>query len=251
MILADDRNPRATALRDALTERLPDGWAPDDLALVIGGDGFLLHTIHAHGPDRTYLGLNAGTLGFLLNEPGEDLDALAATLAAGSWRAHRFPTLTAACALQDGRVVEAHAVNDVYLERMTGQTANLRLTIDEVVAAERVAADGLIFATALGSTAYNFSAGGAPVHPSLHVMLVTPICPHRPRLPAFALPPSARAVAEVILPDKRPVRLVADGRALDHVAQVTVTLDATRAVSLAFLPGHDFTRQMVGKIVHP
>ena len=72
MIVVDERNPRAVSLRAKLGELLPAGWAPPDgTAIVIGGDGFLLRTVAAHGFDRTWLGLNAGEMGFLLNEATE------------------------------------------------------------------------------------------------------------------------------------------------------------------------------------
>lgn len=251
MIVWDDRNPAALAVRDGLLARLGEDWSPPEgLGIVIGGDGFMLRTVAAHGTtELAWLGLNAGNLGFLLNDV-HDLDAAAAAIAEGRYVVHAFPMVSADVTLVEGGTVSDRAVNDVYLERMTGQAARLRLTIDGHVMVEQLVADGLVFATALGSTAYAFSAGGQPMHPLLRVLQVTPICPHLPRLPSVALPAASRAEVEVLQHGWRPVRAVADGRDMDNVLKVSIRL-VDDAVRFAYLAPHDFTMQMVRKIIQP
>lgn len=247
MIVFDARNPRAVTAHEQLTARLDPARLPAELTVVIGGDGFLLATVAKYGLDRTYLGLNAGHLGFLLN-PIDDLAQAATQLEAGAWSARAFPVLEAEIATVDGQTRRDIAVNDVYLERSTGQTARLRLTIDGHPVVESLVADGVILATALGSTAYSFSAGGAPAHPEVPILCVTPICPHLPKLSPFILPIDAVARAEVLVPDRRPVRAVADGRAVEAVAAVTVRR-AAQPVRIAWFAGHDPTSTLVHKIV--
>ena len=250
MIVCDERNPRARGLLRELRQRLPEEWTPpDDIVLVIGGDGFLLHTIAERGFDRPFLGLNAGNLGFLLND-ASDPDSVASQLADAKWRILEFPLVEARITKADGTEIVERAVNDVYLERMTGQAARLRLVIDGHEVVEQLVADGIVFATALGSTAYAYSAGGQPLHPLLQVLQVTPICPHRPRLPSVGLPATARAEVEVLQHDFRRVRAVADGRAVEDVKRVSIRL-VIPGVRLAYLEQHDFTGQMLWKIVHP
>jgi len=251
MLVADSRNPRAVAMGEQLTALLPDDLVlPDDFRIVLGGDGFLLRTVAELGLDNTYLGLNAGHLGFLLNEVSIGPELVHA-LRDRTWRVHRHRLLEARLTLADGTDKRRLAINDIYLERSTGQAARLSLQIDGHTVIDALVADGLVFATALGSTAYAFSAGGEPVHPELEVLQVTPICPHAPRITPFALPPSARATVEVIHHEWRPVRAVADGRGVEDVVHVAVGLSETEAVSLAYLPSHDFTHQMLRKIVQP
>jgi len=250
VIVCDERNPRACAMRDGLLQHLPEGWGPPEgIAIVIGGDGYLLRTIAEHGHAMAYLGLNAGHVGFLLND-GTDVARVAAALVAGHFRAHAFPLLRAELGLASGEERVAEAVNDVYLERMTGQAARLTLTINDFVAVDELVADGLIFATALGSTAYTFSAGGLPAHPALRALQITPICPHQPRLTPFALPPTARAAVDVVHHEWRPVRAVTDGRAIDDVVSMRVRL-SERNVHLCYLDDHDFMRQMLTKVLRP
>lgn len=254
MILADPYNPTAQAHRDRLVEALPGGTLPDPhdegLTVVIGGDGFMLQSATTHGFDRTYLGLNAGRIGFLLNDI-RDWDRAVARIVAGAWSVHRFPLLEATLAMADGTTRIETAINDVALERSTGQTAHLALGIDDRPIVDRLVADGLILATALGSTAYTFSAGGPACHPTLRMMVVTPICAHHPKLSPFVLPESATAQVEVLASHRRPVRAVIDGRTLDDVVGATVTRSPEHDVRLAYLEGHDPTERMVTKILHP
>jgi len=245
MIVHDPRNPRAVALHADVAARLPE--LGDDIVVVIGGDGFLLHTVHEYGFQRSYLGLNGGTLGFLLNDVNGRLDAVCEAIGSNAWRVHRFPLLKATVTCMDGTEHVDHAMNDVYLERATGQTARLDISIGGQ-ALQRLSADGMIFATALGSTAYSFSAGGVPVDPSLPVMCVTPICPHKPRLSPFVVPYGTPAELEVYAPDRRPVRAVIDGRDVDDVARFAIG-PTEHVVKMVYLSGHDFTTRMMKKLL--
>ncbi|MBN2800721.1 MAG: NAD(+)/NADH kinase [Deltaproteobacteria bacterium] len=248
MILADQTNPVARSFLRELDARLPRDFH-EDIVVVVGGDGFFLDSIASRGFHGTFLGLNAGHVGFLLNDV-KDWDQVAERLGGRRWTTHTFPILDAKVTLDDGHEVFRRAVNDVYLERATGQMAQLAVEIDGHLVVERLSADGLIFSTALGSTAYTFSAGGPACHPELQIMTVTPICPHRPRLDPFALPATAHVRVKVVHPARRPVRVVADGRNTPGVSEVEVYYGGEQ-VTLAFLEGHDFTRCMVAKILKP
>lgn len=248
MILHDPRNPVAVEHAAILRAHLgPDPL--DGLVVVIGGDGFLLHTVADLGLSHTYLGLNAGRVGFLLNDV-QDWAEAARALREQDLVTWTFPLIRATIHAPDGTVAVADAVNDVYLERASGQTARLALAVDGAEVVETLVADGIIVSTALGSTAYNFSAGGPPCHPTLRVLTVTPICPHLPRLSAFALPQTAQIQVDVWHADRRPVRAVADGRDVGPVQRVTLGY-GPRTLRLATFADHDFTARMVHKILHP
>jgi NAD+ kinase len=247
MIVHDPRNPRAVALFEEVTRRLPALEERPGITVVIGGDGFLLHTVHKYGFDRSYLGLNGGTLGFLLNDVSGRLDEVCEAIEKDAWIEHRFPLLRASVRGMDGKEYIDHAMNDVYLERSSGQTARIDVSISGY-GLERITADGMIFATALGSTAYSFSAGGVPCDPGLPVMCVTPICPHKPRMSPFVVPYGTEARIEVFAPERRPVRAVIDGRDVEDVASVTIG-PTPYVVRIAYLEGHDFTTQMMEKLL--
>lgn len=245
MIVADPHNKNAAFFLKELAARgLED---VDDVVVVLGGDGFLLKTASHLGYDRIYLGLNAGHLGFLLNDV-DTWDHVAAKLRTRAWTVRSFPLLEAQIHTADGTVVVDQALNDVYLERMTGQTARLELWIDGTPAVERLVADGIIFSTALGSTAYAYSAGGPACHPALRLIGVTPICPHLPRMSPLVLPPESEARVIVHQTEHRPVRAVVDGRDIADVRSVQVRV-AKGEVRLAHLAGHDFTARMIRKLL--
>ena len=127
MIRADPRNLRAQELLKSLDGRLPP--LPEDLVLVLGGDGHMLAVIHALGVGKTYLGLNCGRIGFLLNDPPE-LEVLLEVLGQRRWMTREVSRLKLEGHTVEGKKVFDRALNDIYLERMTGQTAHLELSVD-------------------------------------------------------------------------------------------------------------------------
>jgi NAD+ kinase len=244
--------PRTRALDTALAGLT----GPDDLCLVLGGDGTMLRAIQRHGPEFVYLGVNCGHLGFLMNDVPGVRDAEAEQVAGaverivrdGTWNAVAFPRLRMV-ASRDGGEFEALALNDVYVERQA-QTCHLRVTVDGVEVVRHMVADGIVAATPLGSTAYSFSAGGPAAHPLVHAIHLTAICPHIPRLAPLVLPPTARIRIEVLDADERSARAVADGVPCEDVRRVDI-FSSGDTVRLGYLHGHDFTATMIRKILHP
>lgn len=248
-LLYDMENPKAVKLHGFLDEHLspPEDYA--HVTLILGGDGFMLRSLREYyHPETVFLGLNCGSIGFLLNDVPGKLEHLLALLVQGRFRIQRFPRIEMDALDMAGNEHHAAAVNDIYLERMTGQTCHLRLEIDAITVVEKLVCDGVILSTAIGSTAYNFSASGFVCHPSLKVMCVTPICPHSPRLSPVILPLGSKIFMEVLNPDKRKAQAVADGVAIPLVANMTVT-PCREEVQLAFLEGHDYTAAMIQKVL--
>jgi len=248
MIRVNTNNAVACVLSERLKERVDLSRLPEDLCVVVGGDGFMLETIRTVGAGYVFLGINAGRVGFLLND-AEDFEATVDAIESESWTVHTFPRLSMRAERTDGNeVMEALAVNDVYLERMTGQTAHLQIEIDGVRMVDRLVCDGIIASTALGSTAYHFSASGHACHPGVRAIHLTPICPHSPRLAPLTLPAEAKIAIDMMGGDKRPVRAVADGVSHPHVSRIEIER-ADVDVRLAFLDGHNFTATLVEKIL--
>ena len=251
MIRIDPQNRLAEKLAHALGSRVDFNTLPSDLCIVIGGDGWMLKTIRNVGSGSTFLGINAGRTGFLLNDV-TDLDRVADALKAGSWEVWDFPRLSMQCqpTIMDATIRHDVAVNDIYLERMSGQTAHLRLEIDGVAVVDRLVCDGIVASTALGSTAYHFSSSGHACHPAVRAIHLTPICAHAPRLAPLTLPPDSHIRVQVLSSDKRPVRAVSDG--VDHGAvQSLVVRQDAQGIKLAFLEGHNFTGALFRKILTP
>ena len=248
MIRVNNNNPAAKVLLDRVAERVNLSKLPPELCLVLGGDGYMLQSIREVGTNHVFLGINAGRVGFLLNDP-EDFEAMVDALESHAWTVHTFPRLRMLAHTSDGGIpTEALAVNDVYLERMSGQTAHLQIEIDNVRVVDRLVCDGIIASTALGSTAYHFSASGHACHPGVRAIHLTPICTHSPRLAPITLPAEAKIAIECMGAEKRPVRAVADGVGHPNVSRIEIER-ATVDVRLAFLDGHNFTATLVEKIL--
>lgn len=247
MLLVDERNPRARALLAAMEPHLDVSALPPELRLVFGGDGWMLSCIHKHGAGPIYLGLNAGYLGFLLNDVDQP-SKVARAIMAGAWRAWAFPLLHVQMTRPDGSTAMAQAVNDAHAERLTGQTARLRVRVDGFTVVEEMVCDGLLTSTALGSTAYNYSAGGVPCHPMVRGIHVTPICPHAPRMSPLLLPSDSTVEIEARRHERRPVRASVDGIDQGEVVKIVVT-SAPAEIQLGFLDRHNFTETMLRKVL--
>ena len=156
-------------------------WAdPDDcdVLVALGGDGFLLHVMHRHlALARPIFGMNRGTVGFLLNQ--FIADGLIERIAAAT-RIDVHP-LAMQAVTTAGQVVNALAFNEVAVTRDSAQSVNIRVSIDGVERLGNFVGDGLIIATAAGSTAYNLSAHGPILPLGSGLLAVTPVSPFRPR----------------------------------------------------------------------
>ena len=247
MLKSDPSSEKAQAFAKALLEKMDLSELPEEVCIVIGGDGYLLSVIAEEGPEYIYLGLNSGSLGFMLNDV-EDFTASVEQIRSGSWSVNSVPRLLMDATSPTGEKFSSLALNDVYLERMTGQTTHLRVWVDGVLAVERMVCDGLIVSTALGSTAYSFSAGGAACHPNLRLMHLTAICPHVPRFPPISLPLDSVVEVEVLDSHKRPARVVTDG--IDHPEAMRLKIvHAQDDIRLAFLDQHDATATLIRKVI--
>jgi len=238
-------------LRDAGFRIADPGDAPD-LVVVLGGDGHLLHTIaaHGHGP-IPFFGINFGHVGFLMNPRGI-LDRLPDLLRDRCFIALSFPVLEADVVRRTGEVEHRFAVNDFIIDRLGPQTAHLEIHIDGILL-NRFSGDGLVVSTAAGSTAYSLAAGGPAIHPSVRGIVVTPLYPHRPvqfhslQFPVV-LPLEARIRVEGVDVERRPVRLLADGMALDGVLRASIGF-AGRVVPILRSDGFHFIDALVRKII--
>jgi NAD+ kinase len=152
-----------------------------DLIVLLGGDGTLLGTadrIAMAGASIPILGVNFGSLGFLTEITLPELyDALETAIAGDAPIEERL--MLNAEIVEDGRVLEhVRVLNDVVVTRgALSRMTDLSVSVNDQFVA-RFKADGLIVATATGSTAYNLSAGGPIVHPGVDALVVTPIAPH-------------------------------------------------------------------------
>jgi NAD+ kinase len=162
-----------------------------DLVVTLGGDGTVLSALRAAAPvDVPVLGVACGSLGALTAVRADDLEGALERFRAGDWTARRLPAL----AVKPTESAEAWAVNDVVILRRGAGQAVLDLYVDDELYV-RLAGDGLIVATPLGSSAYSMAAGGPLLTPSTPAVVCTPVAMHGGSAPPLVIP--AGAVARV------------------------------------------------------
>lgn len=239
--------PAAVAAHAALTAQY--GQADVRVAEVIvalGGDGFMLQTLHAaHGQRLPVYGMNCGTIGFLMNAYA--VEDLPERLAAAEETVIHPLAMRAENAR--GKVTEALAINEVSLLRQGPQAAKLRVSIDGRVRLEELVCDGALVATPAGSTAYNYSAHGPILPIGSDVLALTAMSAFRPRRWRGALLPSSAVVRfDVIEAEKRPVMADADSRSsVRDVTSVEVRSEPTVRHRLLFDPGHGLEERLIGE----
>jgi NAD+ kinase len=241
--LSDDR-PEAVAACNRLAERY-DGVPEDaaDAIVALGGDGFMLETLHRTLPaSKPIYGMNLGSVGFLMNEFHED--ALMERIDAAEHAV--IHPLAMVVTNRDGQETTAIAINEVSLLRQTHQTAKLKIIIDGKVRLEELVCDGALVCTPAGSTAYNLSAHGPIIPIGAQVMALTPISAFRPRRWRGALlPHTAEVTFEVLEPAKRPVSAVADNVEVRHVAKVQISEDRSRPLVMMFDAGRSLDERIL------
>ena len=216
-------------------------WADvddSDVLVALGGDGFMLHTLHEmleSGRSRPVFGMNRGTVGFLMND--WRLDCLAERIQGA--KAIRVAPLEMVARSVSGDIARHAAINEVSLLRETRQTAKIEVSVNGRVVIPQLVCDGVLVATPAGSTAYNLSAHGPILPLAAKLLALTPISPFRPRRWSGAILPDDTCIClRVLEPENRPVSAVADQLEVRDVAQVDIKLDRERSLTLLFDPEH-------------
>lgn len=214
-----------------------------DVIVALGGDGFMLQTLHAtQHIDLPVYGMNRGTVGFLMNAYARE--SLDARLAAAEMAL--LNPLEMRAERMDGSFSQALAINEVSLLRQGAQAAKLRILVDGRERLPELVCDGAMISTPAGSTAYNYSAHGPILPVGSDVMALTPVAAFRPRRWRGALLPKSSAVRfEVIEPDKRPVMADADSRSVRNVVAVDIASRADIVHKLLFDPGHGLEERLI------
>ncbi len=242
LVVVDQRNDRALEIQRRMSGITTD--EDPDAILVIGGDGTMLHAIHSHWQlRRPFFGLNAGHLGFLMNEGQDVLDdtgRICQTLIV-----RRLPMLQLEFHKQSGEVLRGFSFNDAWIERSSGQTAWLNVRVDGETKIEKVVCDGVLVSTAAGSTAYAMSMGASPLLADTPAWLVVGSNVMRPLgWKSAVLPMTATVEVTGLHTEKRPLNGYLWGQLVDNVTQMSAHISRVASVELAFSPDHDMARKI-------
>lgn len=232
------------AARLRLIERYGDSPIDEaDVIVALGGDGFMLETLHNNLQLQTPVyGMNFGSVGFLMNDWDEDnlLERLASAdrtiihpLQMNAW-------------VETGEVHSGLAINEVSLLRQTRQSAKLKITINDKVRLDELACDGCMVATPAGSTAYNLSAHGPIIPLDASSLALTPISAFRPRRWRGALISHTSKVRfDVLEADKRPVSATADNFEVRRVSRVDIVERRDINLTMLFDAGRSYDERVM------
>lgn len=190
----------------------PDLAAAVDIIVVFGGDGsFIWVSRMAQGTDVSILGCNLGGLGFLTEFTVDEFFPMMERVLAGDYEIERRDMISGCVVRKDGEREEFMVLNDIVINNgPISKVVDLSIYINEEYVTT-FKADGIIFATPTGSTAYSLSAGGPIIFPTLPVITVTPICPHiltnRP-----IVVPNTKKIKTKVLTDIQNTYLTLDGQ---------------------------------------
>lgn len=218
---------------------------PDHI-VVIGGDGVMINTINANLHRRLpFVGLNAGTVGYLLN--GGSPSELEERLSRGAYRLYRQPLLRVEYTDPEGVDHQDFTFNEAFLRAKGDQAAWMQVTIDDQVRFERLVGDGLMVSTPAGSTGWAYPLGATPVQiGTAQILLTGSATTHNGRRWVSApLPEHVTVEVEVLGGEKRPMRLVMSGRCVGEITRATIRLSRAHAVELAFFPETDLASKLM------
>jgi NAD+ kinase len=188
-----------------------------DLVVVLGGDGTMISTARLFGDaEMPVLGVNYGSLGYLTEFRIEEMYSAIEAILVGDYVVNRREMLDAEHWRENDRIATGRVLNDVVINKSAlARIIEIDVHLDGLFV-NSFRADGLIVATPTGSTAYNLSAGGPIIYPSMNAIVVTPICP-------FTL-----TNRPIVVPDSAEIEL----QVMNETEGVVLTLDGQTGFSM-------------------
>ncbi len=241
--LASD-NIEAIEAKDLLKEHYSDvGLDCADVVVALGGDGFMLQTLHlVRAKSIPVYGMNKGTVGFLMNK----FSKIGLNNRIHQAKEEVVYPLKMIATKSDGSKEEGLAINEISLLRSGPQAANLRISIDGSLRLKELVCDGALVCTPAGSTAYNYSAHGPILPIGANILALTAMSAYRPRRWRGALlPMDARIDIEINDFVKRPISAVADGVEVKNVKKVSILIEKKIEHRLLFDPGHGLEERLL------
>ena len=241
-IIASEFGDAANAAKILKKHIKPVSVKEADVIVALGGDGFMLQTLHTYMDyEKPIFGMNKGTVGFLMNAFDEN-GLMERILSADTYTLHPLRMRATRC---DGEVVEHLAINEVSLLRETRQAAHLQVAIDGRIRLPELIGDGVLVATPAGSTAYNLSASGPIIPLGADLLALTPLSPFRPRRWRGALlPQHVKVEVTINQPQKRPVSAVADMHEVRDVRHVQIEEAPDRRLHVMFDAEHTLAERI-------
>lgn len=229
--------------------KLELGKTPIDLALVMGGDGTILRVISKMKKIETrFFGINMGHLGFLSEIPPVQIAKTLDKIFAGKYSVDDRMMLHISLERNGKAIKQFNSLNEVAI---TQATLCRLITLNTKVDGRKLAkfrADGLLIATPTGSTAYNLSAGGPILHPSLNASILTPINPHSFNQKPIVIP-SSKKIEITVDSDYKAMNMTIDGQSNVVVKEGDkITISEGGKATFLRLPTENYFKNLRNKL---
>lgn len=246
-ILYND-NIRSKETRELLESKLKEhGYIISDefdynaeLNICIGGDGAFLRAVHKHGfPYIPFVGVNTGHLGFFHEVTPENINKFVESYSSGNYKLEDIYLVEALVCTRTS-CIELIGVNEIVIKGIESKVIHLNISIDDNLL-ECFSGDGIIVSTPSGSTAYNLSAGGSIVYPTLKTLQLTPLCPinskaYRSLQNSAIIPDGMTIKVNPEYRDENSILIVVDGKQIkyDNVVEIVFKLSDMTLRKLTF-----------------
>lgn len=228
--------------------------APIEAAVVLGGDGTLLHAAAlTHGTEVPILGVNLGHVGFLAELEREDITRAVQRLVAGNYRVEERGTLDITVIAPDAVAQTGWALNEATVERADRlRSVEVAVEVDGRPVST-FGCDGVVVSTATGSTAHAFSAGGPILWPNVDALLLVPLAAHALFARPMVVGPDSFFAIEVTERSESAGIVVLDGaRSIDIAPGTRVEVRrGAHPIRLARMSDAPFTERLVKKFDLP
>lgn len=257
-----NRLEKSIMVKDILRKKLTkEGYIVSDtiksnteLVIAIGGDGCFLQTIHKFDfVDIPVLGVNTGHLGFLAELSPEQIDFFIKAYKNNEYFIQSVSPIEAKINTKY-KNIEITAINEIVIKNVKSRTVHLHLKVDGIKM-QSFSGDGMLISTSIGSTAYNYSAGGSIVDPKLNVLQLTPIAPmntnaYRSFTSSIILPKTSIIEISPEYEFENTILIVIDGKEykFKHIEDVKV-YKSEKKINLLRLNGYEYWHRVSEKFL--
>ena len=225
-----------------------------DLLISIGGDGATLKAIHEYDfPEVPIIGVNTGRLGFFQEIHPEQLDEFIDNYINNKYRLQPLSTVKATVHTKDKTFVR-HGLNEIVITGGRPTTVHLNISIDNTFI-EKFSGDGIVISTPAGSTAYNYSLGGAIVDPRIKLLQITPVAPmnttaYRSFTSSLLLPPDLPIDITPENDRSNKISIISDGVDYDYYDVDEIKIEfAQKIVNLLRFESYEFWAKVKSKFL--
>ena len=257
-----NRLEKSIMVKDILRKKLTkEGYIVSDtikanteLVIAIGGDGCFLQTIHKFDfVDIPVLGVNTGHLGFLAELSPQQIDFFIKANKNNEYFIQSVSPIEAKINTKY-KNIEITAINEIVIKNVKSRTVHLHLKVDGIKM-QSFSGDGMLISTSIGSTAYNYSAGGSIVDPKLNVLQLTPIAPmntnaYRSFTSSIILPKTSIIEISPEYEFENTILIVIDGKEykFKHIEDVKV-YKSEKKINLLRLNGYEYWHRVSEKFL--